>query len=103
MLLHNFSDAMYCKVFATTLKSTARTWFHQLPSSSIGSFAQLSEKFKNHFMASRPPEKFASYLMTLKQQKTEHLWDYLTRFIKAMYEIPSLDADVAIEAFKQGI
>jgi len=56
MLLHNFSDAMYCKVFATVLKSTACTWFRQLPSSSIGSFAQLSEKFKNHFMASRPPE-----------------------------------------------
>ena len=25
MLLHNLSDAMYCKAFATTLKSTART------------------------------------------------------------------------------
>ena len=28
MLLHNFTDAMYCKVLVTTLKSTARTWFH---------------------------------------------------------------------------
>ena len=54
-------------------------------------------------MASRPPEKDASYLMTLKQQKTEHLWDYLTRFTKVMYEILSLDAAIAIEAFKQGV
>ena len=38
ILLHNFSDAMYCKAFATTLRSTTRTWFHQLPSSSISSF-----------------------------------------------------------------
>ena len=103
MLLHNFSDAMYCKVFTTTLKLTARTWFHQLPSSSTATFAQLVEKFNNHFMASRPLEKDASYLMTLKQGKTEHLCKYLTRFTKAMYEIPAVDAAVAIEAFKQGL
>ena len=39
MLMHNLKEAMYCKAFATTLKSMARTWFHQLPNSSIGSFA----------------------------------------------------------------
>ena len=94
---------MYCKAFATTLKSTACTWFHQLPSSSIATFAQLAEKFNNHFMASRPPEKDASYLMTLKQERNEHLREYLTRFTKAMYEIPAVDAAVAIEAFKQGM
>ena len=66
MLLHNFTDTKDCKVFATTLKSKTHTCFHQLPSLSIGSFAQLSKKFKNHFMASRPPEKDVSYLMTLK-------------------------------------
>ena len=103
MLLHNFSDAMYCKAFATTLKSTARTWFHQLPSSSIATFSQLAEKFNNHFMASRPPEKDASYLMTLKQGANEHLREYLTRFTKAMYEIPTVNTAVAIEAFKQGV
>ena len=41
--------------------------------------------------------------MTLKQGKNEHLPDYLTRFTKAMYEIPAVDAAVVIEAFKQGI
>ena len=51
-------------------------------------------------MASRPLEKDASYFMTMKQEKTEHLCDYLTRFTKAMYEIPSIDVVVAIEAFK---
>ena len=35
MLMHNFTDAMYCKAFATTFKSTARTWFYQLSSSSV--------------------------------------------------------------------
>ena len=54
-------------------------------------------------MANRPPEKDASYLMTLKQGKIEHLRKYLTRFTKAMYEIPTVDAVVAIEAFKQGL
>ena len=84
MLLHNFMDAMYHKAFATILKPTARTWFHQLLSLLIGSFAQLSERFKNRFMASRPPEKNASYTMTLKQGMTEYLCDYIIRFTKGM-------------------
>ena len=54
-------------------------------------------------MASRLPEKDASYLMTLKQGKIEHLREYLTRFTKAMHEIPAVDTVVAIEAFKQGV
>ena len=54
-------------------------------------------------MASRPPEKDDFYLMILKQDKIEHLREYLTRFTKAMYEIPTIDAAIAIEAFKQGV
>ena len=54
-------------------------------------------------MASRPPEKDASYLMTLKQGANKHLREYLTRFTKAMYEIPAVNAAVVIEAFKQGV
>ena len=54
-------------------------------------------------MASRPPEKDACYLMTLKQGANEILREYLACFTKAMYEIPAMDATVAIEAFKQGV
>ena len=43
------------------------------------------------------------YLMTLKQERNEYLCEYLTRFTKAMYEIPAVNTVVAIEAFKQGV
>ena len=29
--LHNFSDAITCKLFASSLKGVARSWFSQLP------------------------------------------------------------------------
>ena len=98
--MHNFSDALYYKAYATMLKLIARTWFYQLPSSSIISFAQLTEKFRKYLMARISPKKDASYLMTPKQSKDEHLRDCLTRFAKAMYEIPFVDTSMAIEAFK---
>lgn len=101
--MHNFIEAMYCKAFAPTLKLIAHTWFHQLSSSSISSFAHLSENFKNYFMVSRLPEKDTSYPVTLKQGKNEHFHEYLIRFTKAMYDILSVDTSMAIEAFKQGI
>ena len=38
MQLHNFSDAILCKMFSTTLKGVAQTWFNQLPGGTITSF-----------------------------------------------------------------
>ena len=48
--LHNFSDAILCKLFSSILKGVARTWFNQLPCGSVSSFADLSARFKRYFM-----------------------------------------------------
>ena len=38
MQLYGFTDAIWCRTFATILKGAARTWFNQLPMGSIASF-----------------------------------------------------------------
>ena len=43
--LHNFSDAIMCKLFASSLKGVARSWFSQLPVGSIKTFSQLASHF----------------------------------------------------------
>ncbi|GKV51996.1 hypothetical protein SLEP1_g58606 [Rubroshorea leprosula] len=43
MRIQNANDAMMCKVFPATLKSTARRWYHKLPRHSIDSFSQLAK------------------------------------------------------------
>ena len=103
MQLHNFSDAILCKTFSTTLKGVARTWFNQLPGGTITSFQQLADAFRSHFMASRPAERDTSYLFTVKQRSNESLKDYLGRCYKAMLEIPGVEPKVVVAAAKQGI
>ncbi|GKV47315.1 hypothetical protein SLEP1_g54227 [Rubroshorea leprosula] len=49
MRIQNANDAMMCKVFPATLKSTARRWYHKLPRHSIDSFSQLAKLFSNKF------------------------------------------------------
>ncbi|KAL0370833.1 UNVERIFIED_CONTAM: hypothetical protein Sangu_0401400 [Sesamum angustifolium] len=47
--LLDISNAAYCKIFRTTLAGKAMTWFNQLPSGTINSFEQLSQRFLHHF------------------------------------------------------
>ena len=56
-----------------------------------------------HFVSSKPAEKSASYLYTVKQKVTESLREYVTRFNKAYLEIQGLNEAVAVEAMKQGV
>ena len=56
-----------------------------------------------HFVSSKPAEKSASYLYTVKQRAIESLREYITRFNKACLKIQSLNEGVAVEAMKQGV
>ena len=54
--LHNFNDAILCKLFSSSLKGVARAQFNQLLHGSIHSFQQLSTQFQAYFMANRKTE-----------------------------------------------
>ena len=64
--LHNFSNAIMYKLFASSLKGVARSWFSQLPVGSIKTFSQLASHFRAHFMANHKTEWDYSYLFTIK-------------------------------------
>ncbi|GKV48228.1 hypothetical protein SLEP1_g55054 [Rubroshorea leprosula] len=63
MRIQNSNDAMMCKVFPATLKSTARRWYHKLPRHPIDSFSQLAKLFSNKFASQREIKRTATELM----------------------------------------
>ncbi|GKU96145.1 hypothetical protein SLEP1_g9416 [Rubroshorea leprosula] len=65
MRIQNANDAMMCKVFPATLKSTARRWYHKLPRHSIDSYSQLAKLFSNKFVSQREIKRTATKLMQL--------------------------------------
>uniref|UniRef100_A0A2N9GXC3 RNase H type-1 domain-containing protein n=1 Tax=Fagus sylvatica TaxID=28930 RepID=A0A2N9GXC3_FAGSY len=50
MCLQGVPDEIMCRAFPTTLKGPARVWFKKITPGSVGSFAQLSRLFFNHFI-----------------------------------------------------
>ncbi|GKV42478.1 hypothetical protein SLEP1_g49874 [Rubroshorea leprosula] len=63
MRIQNANDAMMCKVFPATLKTTARRWYHKLPRHSIDSYSQLAKLFSNKFASQREIKRTATELM----------------------------------------
>ena len=101
--LHNFSYAILYKLFSSTLKGVARSWFSQLPPGSISSFEDLSDRFKRHFMTNRKIERDCGYLFSIKQKSDESLKDFVQRFNRAMLEVPAIDTRVAAAAAVHGV
>uniref|UniRef100_A0A2N9FRY1 Retrotransposon gag domain-containing protein n=1 Tax=Fagus sylvatica TaxID=28930 RepID=A0A2N9FRY1_FAGSY len=50
MRLQGVSDEIMCRTFPTNLRGSARTWFNQLETGSIDTFAQLSRAFIDNFI-----------------------------------------------------
>ena len=73
MHLHRFCDAIWCKTFPTTFRGAACVCFNQLPVNSISSFEEFTDIFCNHFIASKPSVRNASYLYTVEQGPEESL------------------------------
>ncbi|KAL0315330.1 UNVERIFIED_CONTAM: hypothetical protein Sradi_5411200 [Sesamum radiatum] len=92
--LLDISNTAYCKIFRTTLAGKAMTWFNQLPSGTIDSFEQLSQRFLHHFAINKRYPKTASYLFTVIQREHESLRDYVQRFSEAVLEIPHVNPEL---------
>jgi hypothetical protein len=71
-------DFMKVRNFSLSLTGTAFAWFTSLPSCSIGSWAELEEKFHSHFY-SGAQETRLSHLASVRQGRDE-LVDFFKRF-----------------------
>ena len=103
MCLQGIPDEIMCHAFPTTLKGPARIWFKKLTPSLVGSFAQLSSLFFNHFIGGQQCGQPTTHLLNVKRKKGETLRSYLTRFNKEMLLVDGIDDKVVLTAFIFGL
>ncbi|GKV50663.1 hypothetical protein SLEP1_g57362 [Rubroshorea leprosula] len=103
MRIQNANDAMMCKVFPVTLKSTVRRWYHKLPRHSIDLYSQLAKLFSNKFASQREIKCTATELMQVNQKEGESLRDYMQRFNKATLDIDNVPDTICLSALLHGL
>jgi hypothetical protein len=77
MRLQGVSDEIMCRAFPTNLRGSARTWFNQLQTGSIDTFAQLSRAFIDNFIEGWRSICPANYLLNIRQREGESLRSYV--------------------------
>ncbi|GKV02707.1 hypothetical protein SLEP1_g15103 [Rubroshorea leprosula] len=103
MQAQNASDALMCKIFPSTLRGNARTWYYSLPPRSINSYTELASAFATKFSSKRLIRKTTSELMRVRQRDGESLKNFMSRFNDAVLEVNSFDQAVGITAVISGL
>ncbi|XP_068467073.1 uncharacterized protein [Phaseolus vulgaris] len=103
MMLSGGSDAVYCKLFMSTLSEITLEWFVSLPDGHITSFQQFSKLFMEQYIVNRAPPVVSYDLFDVRQNQGESLKDYLSRFGAQVVRLPSKDEDMMVHAFKKGV
>ena len=95
MSLYTSDDAVLCRVFPTSLKGVALSWFTKLSPNSIDSFTTLVAKFETEFTTSWPHHLTSIALVGIRQ-KGESLRTFVDRFSKVAMSIQNLSPHVAM-------
>ncbi|GKV35996.1 hypothetical protein SLEP1_g44183 [Rubroshorea leprosula] len=103
MQAQNASDALMCKMFPSTLRGNARTWYHTLRPNSINAYAELATSFATKFSSRRLIKKTTPELMRITQREGESLKNYMNRFNDAMLEVNAFDEAVGVTVVMQGL
>ncbi|GKV17081.1 hypothetical protein SLEP1_g27630 [Rubroshorea leprosula] len=103
MQAQNASDALMCKIFPSTLRGNARTWYYSLQPSSISSYAELAAFFATKFSSHLLIKKRTFELMWVAQREGESLKNYMNRFNDAVLEIGSFNHGVGLATLIQGL
>ncbi|XP_058777898.1 uncharacterized protein LOC131652136 [Vicia villosa] len=88
---HVVRGSIKCRIFPTTLRKGAMTWYKNLPPNSIHSWSELNKFFSNHFTASRRQPKSEATLEAVIQGANEPLREYLDRFNKEVVQVQTSD------------
>ncbi|GKU99640.1 hypothetical protein SLEP1_g12455 [Rubroshorea leprosula] len=73
MQAQNASDALMCKIFPSTLRGNARTWYYSLPPRSINSYAEMASAFATKFSSRRLIRKTTFELMRVRELNSHDL------------------------------
>ncbi|XP_068483127.1 uncharacterized protein [Phaseolus vulgaris] len=103
MMLVGGSDSVRCKLFMSTLTGMAMDWFISLPDGHITSFAQLSQLFREQYLANRAPPPVSYDLFDVKQYQRETLKEYINRFGAQMVKVGTTEEPMIDYAFRKGV
>jgi len=103
MMLVGGSDAIRCKLFMSTLTGKAMDWFISLPDCHITSFAQLSQLFREQYLANRAPPPVSYDLFDVKQYQGETLKEYINRFGAQVVKVGTTEEPMIVYAFRKGM
>ena len=103
MMLVGGSDAVRCKLFMSTLTGMAMDWFISLPNGHITSFAQLSQLFREQYLANRAPPPVSYDLFDVKQYQGETLKEYINHFGAQVVKVGTTEEPMIVYAFRKGI
>ena len=67
MMMSGGSDAVYCKMFMSTLQGTALEWFVSLPTGHITNFQQFSKLFVDQYIVNKAPPRVSYDLFDVRQ------------------------------------
>ncbi|CAJ2646924.1 unnamed protein product [Trifolium pratense] len=87
----NISGAIRCRLFSTTLRKGAMTWYQSMPPQSIHSWRDLTDQFCRHFTASRKHPKIVHALEAIYQAEEETLRNFVERFNKEAVQVETTD------------
>jgi len=94
--LYTLDSAVLYRVFSTSLKGGALSWFTRLPPNSVDCFETLVSKFGTQFAISRPHHLSSIALVNIQQEKEESLRLFMERFNKVTLNIQNQSSDVAM-------
>ncbi|XP_020209263.1 uncharacterized protein LOC109794205 [Cajanus cajan] len=98
MNLYTNDDALMCRVFPTSLKCPALTWYTQLPIGSIDNFETLMRRFIAQYVTSRPHHITSTTLANLRQGENKSLRKFMERFANVFIQIHNLNLEVTLHS-----
>jgi len=103
MVLVGGSDVARCKLFISTLTGMAMDWFISLPNGHITSFRQLSQLFREQYLANKAPPPVSYDLFDLKQYQGETLKEYFNRFGAQVVKVGTSEEPMIVYTFRKGM
>ncbi|XP_038719951.1 uncharacterized protein LOC120012580 [Tripterygium wilfordii] len=92
-----------CKMFLSSLGTTAMKWFHQLPENSVSSWRELTRIFVARFIANSRDPATLDTLFALHMRRGESLRTYAVKYSDTYADIEDCDERIAVATFRLGL